>query len=209
MRAWSRADPQAYRGLDIEAHEILANIPLHDVWKVSLPGGGPGRTVSDLRSLMGLSSLRQLNPAVRFLFGMRAWLGAVFGWDAPRSRSVASSFLERVPEEIRERSLERPGSSDGLFVLLYALEREAVSEARNATVHAFSVLVLEPDADGYRLFWAIYVAPVGRFTRFYMGAIDPFRRLVIYPAMLRQLRRSWIARYGEAPTAGPAAGLQG
>ncbi len=58
-------------------------------------------------------------------------------------------------------------------------------------MHAFSVFALTEHAVGYRLYWAIYVQPVGRMTRWYMRLIDPFRRLVIYPAVLRYIRASW------------------
>lgn len=75
--------------------------------------------------------------------------------------------------------------------MLYALERGAVSEMRNATVHAFSVVALEEVEGGYRAFWAMYVAPVGRWTPYYMFLIDPFRRYLVYPAILRHAHRTW------------------
>jgi len=99
------------------------------------------------------------------------------------------------------RSLVEPGTADGPFTVLYVHSYEAVSEIRNATVHAFSVFALEPRLSGYRLFWAIYVAPVGRLTAFYMAVIDPFRRLLIYPAILRHLHRTWVAAH-RAPSKG-------
>ena len=74
---------------------------------------------------------------------------------------------------------------------LNGLPREAISEIRNATVHAFSVSALVERPGGYRFYWAIYVRPVGRITSWYMKAIDPFRRLIIYPAVLRQVRAAW------------------
>ena len=84
-----------------------------------------------------------------------------------------------------------PGSQDGPFTVVYLHPFEAVSEVRNATVHAFSVLAFEPCARGYRLFWAIYVAPVSRLTVLYMALIDPFRRVLVYPAVLRHVHQSW------------------
>jgi len=96
------------------------------------------------------------------------------------------------------RSLVESGTADGPFTILYVHAREAVSDIRNTTVHAFSVLALERFPSGYRLFWAIHVAPVGRLTTFYMALIDPFRRLLIYPALLRHLHRAWVAAHREA-----------
>jgi hypothetical protein len=31
-----------------------------------------------------------------------------------------------------------------------------------------------------------------------MALIDPFRRLIVYPALLRHLHRTWIARHQES-----------
>jgi hypothetical protein len=45
------------------------------------------------------------------------------------------------------------------------------------------------------MYWAVYVLPVSWFTRPYLIAIEPFRRFIVYPAMLRRIRRAWIARY--------------
>ena len=73
-----------------------------------------------------------------------------------------------------------------------------MSEIRNATVHAFSCMALVPLASGYRLYWAIYVKPVSRLTPLYMVLIEPFRRFIVYPAILRRLRTRWTAAYGSA-----------
>jgi hypothetical protein len=49
---------------------------------------------------------------------------------------------------------------------------------------------------------AVYVKPRGRLGKAYMALITPFRRLVVYPAMLRQIERAWKAR--TAPRASAA-----
>ena len=66
-------------------------------------------------------------------------------------------------------------------------------------MHAFSSLSIRPAPGGYLVYWAIYVQPVHRFTRLYMRAIAPFRRLVVYPAILRKVQRAWAERYGATP----------
>lgn len=72
---------------------------------------------------------------------------------------------------------------------------EALLELRNATVHAFVALALTPRPGGYTLFLAIYVKPVSRLTALYMALIDPFRRLVVYPALGRQVQQRWSRAY--------------
>jgi hypothetical protein len=198
MRAWSRVDPAHFRRLDLRAHGLLADVPLHDVWKVELPGGGVNRTLADARAFMSAENLMSLNPVVRALFQLRTWLGRVFRWDPSTRTPGAQSFIYRLSDEDRKQSLVEPGVSDGPFTVIYVRPFEAVSEIRNATVHAFSVLAFEECFGGYRLFWAIYVAPVSRLTTLYMALIDPFRRVLIYPAVLRHVHRSWRAVHEEA-----------
>ncbi|MAE96003.1 MAG: hypothetical protein CL910_15200 [Deltaproteobacteria bacterium] len=195
-RAWSRSDPRDYLALDLHVHAVLAGVPVHDVWQVDLPGGGEGRTLVDLEPFMSFGEVAEAHPVVRFLFWLRGWLGSLFGWDDAPREGVAETRLARVPQEILDRSSRPPGSSDGPFEILYVLDHERVSEIRNATVQAYSVLVMEPTKGGYRALWAIHVAPVGPITRFYMALITPFRRSLIYPAVLRQVHRKWVAAYG-------------
>ncbi len=65
-------------------------------------------------------------------------------------------------------------------------------------MHAFSVFALVEHSSGYRLYWGIYVRPVGRITSWYMRLIDPFRRIIIYPAVLRYIRAAWARGVPEA-----------
>jgi Protein of unknown function (DUF2867) len=44
-------------------------------------------------------------------------------------------------------------------------------------------------ASVYRLYWGVYVRRVSWLTRPYLVVIEPFRR-VLYPAMLRRIRRA-------------------
>jgi len=188
-----RATPEEYERLELRAHSLLAGVPLHDVWAVDLVGRGPGRTIADVRTLLSVEALTETNRAVRLLFGLRRWLGRHFGWDGDSPPTAGGSFLERLTEADRANTLVAPGTPEGPFRVLFVSPREAISEALNRTVHAFSVLALVERPASYRLYWAIHVQPVGWVTRWYMRLIDPFRRFVIYPAVLRRVSRSWKA----------------
>ena len=186
-----RVTPEEYGRIDLRAHSLLADVPLHDVWVVELAGGGPGRTIVDFRGLLSLENLTAANAAVKFLVGLRAWLGRVFGCDREPPHASRESFLQRLSAADRECSLVAPGTPEGPFRVLFVSPREAISEIQNFTVHAFSVLALVERSSGYRLYWGIYVRPVGRITSWYMRLIDPFRRVIIYPAVLRHVRAAW------------------
>jgi Protein of unknown function (DUF2867) len=186
-----RVSRDEYERLDLRAHSLLADVPLHDVWRVELARGGGGRTLVDLRALLSTESLTAANGAVRLLFGLRAWLGRLFGWDRERLEPCRESYLQRLSAADRESSLVAPGTLEGRFRVLLVSPYEAISEIQNRTVHAFSVFALVEGSSCYRLYWGIYVRPVGRITSWYMRLIDPFRRVIIYPALLRRIRTAW------------------
>lgn len=183
--------PEAeFLALDLEVHRFLEGVPLHDVSAVDLPGGEPGLSVAEVRRRIGFGELPP-NLLVRGLFALRLVIGRVFGWDRERPSDRRSSWEDRLDPALRARSEVEPGTSDGLFRQLYLLPHEALGEIRNATVHAFSCMALTESEGGYRLYWAVYVKPVSRFTSWYMAAIDPFRRFIVYPTILRGMRERW------------------
>jgi hypothetical protein len=190
-----RIDPSEFRALPLHVHELLHDVPLEDAWAVPLSGGGAGRTVQDLRAVMAAG--RAATPAVvQGLFRLRGSIGALFRWDHSRPAWNAESYADRLSPTDRIRSLVAPGTPDGNFSLLYRFEDEQLSELRNATVHAFVSLSLRPTPGGYVAYAGVFVKPVHRFTRLYMRVIAPFRRLVVYPAVIRRMQSAWVERYG-------------
>jgi hypothetical protein len=179
-----------FRALDLRCHALLHDVPLHDVWVIELAGGGPDRTMRDVHAIA--EGRRTRAPLlVRALFALRFALGRLFRLDAPRRDPLAHSYLQRLTDDDRARSLVTPGRMGGSFRTLYVFPDEALVEVRNATVHAFLANALRPNGTGYTLHWAIYVKPVGRLTPIYMALIDPFRRFIVYPALIRRTQAAW------------------
>lgn len=190
-----RVNPAEFRKLDLRCHALLSGVPLYDVWAIALDGGGPGRTIYDVRAILSGSRRPPASLAVRGLFALRSALGRVFRWDDERHDPPGASYVHRLADADRAQSQIPPGTRDGPFRVLYVLGDEALSELRNATVHAFLALALAHRLQGYTLYLAIYVKPVSRFTALYMALIDPFRRFVVYPALGRQVQRAWLRAY--------------
>ncbi len=190
-----RVPAEEFRALDLEVHAFLADVPMQDVSAIDLAGGGPDRSISDVRALLFGGGVLTATVRVRILFSLRLLLGRLFGWDRAVDTHAEDSYVKKLTDDQRDRSLVDPGTSDGPFQLLYLFPKEVLGEVRNATVHAFSCMALCRTASGYRFYWAIYVKSVSRFTPVYMALIEPFRRFVVYPAILRRLRSSWIAAY--------------
>jgi hypothetical protein len=190
-----RAKPAEFQKLNLRCHALLSDVPLHDVWAIPLTGGGPGRSVGEARAILFGDRRPHTNFAVRVLFALRSALGRAFGWDDERHDPPGVSYVHRLAEADRSQSQVPPGTREGPFRVLYVFGDEALSELRNATVHAFLALALTPSPGGYTLYLAIYVKPVSRFTALYMTLIDPFRRLVVYPALGRYAQQRWASRY--------------
>ena len=194
-----QADPREYRQLDLRVHSFLSGVELHDVWLAELRGGGPSRTVEDARRCFTPQTATTANAAVRLLFSTRRWVGRLFGWDRDTDRWADESYRHRLGEEDRARSLVAPGTDEGLFKIVYVFPQEALSEVRNATVHAFSCFALRRTTTGYRLYWAIYVKPISPWTATYMRVIDPFRRAIVYPTVIKRIETEWATRFGDEP----------
>jgi hypothetical protein len=184
------ASPAEYLALPLRAHDLLRGVPLYDVSIVDLPGGGAGRTIADIRAI---DSSAAPSTVAHVLYAVRCALGRVFGWDRVQMRPE-DSLVSRLSERDRADSQVVPGTRQGSFRALYQFPNEALSEIRNATVQGYICTALVPRASGYRLYFAVYVRPVSWITRPYLLLIEPFRR-ILYPAMLRRIRRGWVGAY--------------
>ena len=154
--------------------------------------------MKDVRSLFtAVRRSRDLSLPVRALFALRWSMGRLFRWDRPPEPG-AWSFLARLSDTDRRLSMVEPGTVDGPFTTVYVHAMEAVSEIRNATVHGVIVWALQPTSNGYELFWAIHVLPVGVWTKPYLALIDPFRRWLVYPALLRRIHEAWAQQLQSA-----------
>ena len=115
----------------------------------------------------------------------------------PREAS-ATSYVHRLTDEDRSRQVDLPGLVDENIVpfqQVYSFADEALLEVENATGHHLLHLSLEQAPGGYVAYWAVYVRNTSWLTTVYMALIDPFRRFLVYPAIVRFLEKAWKARY--------------
>ena len=180
---------QEFERLPLRVHEFLADVPLHDVWAVDLPRTRPGITLDEFLRVASPHQCR-LSPGTRMLLGIRFFLGRLLGWDR-ESGASAESFAARLTAADRSKSLVPAGTREGLFRVVYRFENEQLLEIINRTVHGAALSALVEAGDAYRFYFGVYVRSVGRFTPVYMAVIDPFRKLVVYPSLLRGVRSQW------------------
>jgi len=183
-----------FERLPLRAHQFLAGVPLHDAWAIDLPSPRTGITLDEFLRAAN-ERLFTPTPVVQGLLDLRLLIGRLFGWDSPRpSTQAMPTFADRLTDADRARSLTPAGvreGPNGLFRVVYRFENEKLVELINRTVHAAALSALVETANCYRFYFAVYVRSVGRLTPFYMAAIDPFRKLIIYPSLLRSVRSNW------------------
>ena len=137
--------------------------------------------------------------AVRALWAIRWKAGELLGWDGPDAGpgSERPTLRERLPADLREAP---PGPDFAAlpFTSLYLTGDEWAAEIVNRTVHGIMHLGWVPDGTGgYRGQMAVLVKPNGLLGTGYMAAIRPFRHLIVYPPMLREIGRGWQALPGD------------
>lgn len=188
----SAHDDQAWR-----IAEIAPDFEVEDVWALPVHGG-PADFPELLEVMAHLSSDDSPSRLSRLLFGVRYKLGEWFGWDddqkLPIPGEAETSLASRLPDDLR-------GSTDDAdfgslpFDPLYRTDREAAAEISNKTVHAMMHLGWVDKGDNdFQGQMAVLVKPRGRFGAVYMDLIKPFRYLIVYPALMRQIERAWESR---------------
>jgi hypothetical protein len=185
-----------------EAHpwviaQIAADFKLLDVW--GLPAQGRLEDFATLLETVASLDRADRGRATRALFSLRHRLGGWFGWDdASRRRPIPgrteTTLSARLPDDLRGTAT-LPDISSTSFTPLYRTETEWAAELSNDTVHAVMHLAWIDQGEGlFRGQMGIYVKPRGRFGATYMALIGPFRHLIVYPALMRQIERAWEAR---------------
>jgi len=182
--------------------EIAGDFALLDVWALPVRGG-PSDFDAFLEVMTSIDPTRSPSAAARALFRLRFRLGALLGWDdaagkRPIPGGEETSLRARLPEDLRgtATAMRQP---PGRFAPIYRTKDEWAAEISNETVHGILHLAwVESDDGSFRPQMAVFVNPRGMLGDLYMALIGPFRHAIVYPALMRQIRRAWDAR-GSAP----------
>lgn len=185
-------------------HELTPDFHLLDVWALPTPGG-PDEFPRLVEVFASADTAESPSRASRALWAIRWKLGELFGWDEVKEGALPSDWQmlrDRLPADLRD------GPSGPEFEVLpfesvYLLDDEWAAELANKTVHGVLHLSWVPDGRGrYRGQMSVYVKPNGLLGRAYLAAIKPFRHLVVYPPMLRELERRWQGSMKESARPG-------
>ncbi len=180
--------------------QVAPDFKLLDVWR--LPAQGRADEFPTLVELVtSLDPAKGDSRATRALFALRWRLGAWFGWDdaatttLPVPGRTETTLSARVPDDLRDTVTRPVTVGSATFVPIYRTDDEWAAEISNSTVHAVMHLAwVEEGAGVHRGQMGVYVKPRGRFGAAYMALIGPFRHLIVYPALMRQIARAWDTR---------------
>jgi hypothetical protein len=185
-------------------HELASDFRLEDVWE--LPGvGGPDDFPRLVQLIASSDPSHRSSFPVRTLFALRWRVGGLLGWDAPDAGigSRVPTLRGRLPADLRDRP-SGPDFDALPFSSLYLLDDEWAAEIANRTMHGVMHLGWVPDGTGgFRGRLAVLVKPNGFVGSAYMAAIRPFRHLLVYPALMRELGRAWREAVGPEPQGVP------
>lgn len=107
------------------------------------------------------------------------------------------TLRDRLPVDLRNAP-SGPDFDALPFTSLYLTDDEFAAEIANRTMHGVMHIGRVPDqTGGFRAQMAVYVKPNGLLGSGYMAAIRPFRHLIVYPALTREIGRAWRALAGD------------
>ena len=170
-------------------HEVTTDFHVLDVWALPTPGGPDD--FGHLVRLMATLDPAQTSPVVRALFAIRWTIGRVFGLD--RKETGLGTRVRRLRDRLPADLADTPSDFDThLFTPLFVTDDEFAMEIANQTVHGVMHVGWVPDGTGgHRGQMAVLVRPNGALGVAYLAAIAPFRHLVVYPLMMRDIGRAW------------------
>ena len=159
-------------------------------WRPPTPGG-PDDFPRLVRQIAAGDPSRSWSGTARALWALRWKVGELLGWDRQDAGlgSRVPTLRDRLPADLRDAA---SGPDFDPFTSLYLLEDEFAAEMANRTVHAVMHSAgsrTGRPATGGR--WRSCSSRTGLFGAAYMAAIKPFRYVIVYPALMRQIGREW------------------
>jgi hypothetical protein len=194
-----------------KVHKIAKDFKLLDVWEFPILADNSKN--QDLSLFLKVVQNRQkydLKNGVSFrllmagvLVVLRNFMSKIFSIDKdvntlPIPGCKETSLRERLSREDQKENLAEPeikgDEKERGFRAVYLYENECLWELSNNTVHALMHFGWVHKYDDYfTAQLAVYAKTRGWLGRVYMKLIMPFRRHIIYPAMMDYVKAKWEA----------------
>ncbi|UCE38654.1 MAG: DUF2867 domain-containing protein [Thermoplasmata archaeon] len=193
-----------------KVHEIAQDFMLLDVWEYPILADNS----KDQDFLFILKVIQQSPPdkvnrsvsikflAARLLISLRIYLGKILGLDKnintlPIPGCQETSIKERLSIEDRKRSLSFSElgiseSDNETWRVVYLYENEMLTELSIDVVHVLMHLGwVHKSGNFFTAQLAVYAKPRRMIGHLYLQLIMPFRRSIIYPALMEYVKNTW------------------
>jgi uncharacterized protein DUF2867 len=170
-------------------HDIASDFRLEDVWALPVRGE-EGDFPLLVQGFAAGDPAHGSSQLARALWRTRWKIGELLGWDDGETGlgERVPTLRQRLPEDLLDTP--NPDFEALPFTSLYLIENEFAAEIANRTMHGIMHLSwVAGEAGAYQGQMAVLVKPNGFLGTVYMAAIRPFRHLIVYPAMMRQIER--------------------
>jgi hypothetical protein len=211
-------DARTHRTRPWRVHTLASDFELLDLWEIPLAADpARGETFEQFLHVFAATGMASRWPVYRLrptsladvahgarlagmmaLIGFRRLLGRIFALDdGGPAYSIPGERESRVRARLDDTDRVRdtgalPRKVGGTFEPVYAFTDEALLEIGNRTIHALLHLSwVEKESGRYSVILAVYVKSRGWQSRAYLALIRPFRHLVVYPAWIAHLTRTW------------------
>lgn len=206
-------DKKSHNSQPWKVHEIAKDFILLDVWEYPVLADKS----KDQDFLFFLKMIQQPTAdkanksvsikfqAARLLISLRVFLGKILGLDKnintlPVPGCQESSIKERLSMKDRKRSLELSelgiiDSNNETWRIVYLYEDEMLTELSIDVVHVLMHLGwVHKSGNFFKARLAVYAKPRGMIGKVYMKLIMPFRRTIIYPALMENIKNTqeWL-----------------
>jgi len=202
-------DKKAHYSYPWKVHEIAQDFELLDVWEFPILADKTKNQDFSLflkvmqqppqNSIASFFAIKYLIS--RLLVYLRVYLGEMFDLDKnmntlPIPGCKETSLKDRLSLEDQKKSLaetsDRGVDNKSIWRTVYLYENEMLTELSNDTVHALMHFGWVHKSGNYftaRL--AVYAKPRGNLGVFYMKLIMPFRQMIVYPALMKDIKNRW------------------
>lgn len=176
--------------------EIASDFELVDVWALPAQGAASDfRTLVDIVAAIDPTNVGSGPAHVVWRFRERVgdWLDLDSG-PQPIPGTNETSLAARLPDGLRNTAAGVEFATLP-FTSLYLTDLEYAAEFSNRTMHGVLHVAWVPQSDGhYRGQMTIYVKLRGLLGKTYKALVMPFRRWILYPAILRKIESEWSRR---------------
>ncbi len=187
-----------------KVNEIANDFVLWDVWEIPIVANNS--KTENFQSFYGIAletfnKIQAKTTLVSILFTIRFWIDKIFPLDRNintlpipgcQETTVKSRLNRQYLEKSKAGKVLKDNNTDLEFRPVYLFEDESLHELSNDTVHGLiHVGWIKKNDNQYTATLAIYVIPRGIYGKVYLKLIEPFRRHIVYPGLMKAIKEQW------------------